>query len=100
LTEHSAYLGKILIGIKEQRGKGLGQQIVHLLLDVAFSTLGQPKVELNVFDWNIEAIKCYEKVGFVINPGKKNERQIKNETWTAINMVLDKSKWQRFQLDK
>ncbi|MBL0135947.1 MAG: GNAT family N-acetyltransferase [Chitinophagaceae bacterium] len=99
LTDHSAYLGRIIIGDKEQRGKGLGQQIVNLLLDFVFSTFDKTKVELNVFDWNVGAIKCYEKVGFVINPNKKIERQIKNEIWTAINMTIDKSRWQRLQLD-
>ena len=94
LTDQSAYLGRILIANKEQRGKGLGQQIVHLLLDFVFSKHGKTKAELNVFDWNIAAIKCYEKAGFVINPIKKHERKIKNEIWTAINMTIDKSKWQ------
>lgn len=100
LTHQSAYLGRITIGDKEQRSKGLGQQIVNLLLDFVFSKLEKTKAELNVFDWNIEAIKCYEKTGFVINPNKKNKRQIKTEVWTAINMTIDKSKWQMLQLDK
>ena len=100
LTDHSAYLGRIIIGDKELRGKGLGQQIVNLLLDFVFSKLDQIEVELNVFDWNVEAIKCYEKVGFVINPNKKSERKIKNRVWTAINMTIDKLKWQRLQVDK
>lgn len=59
LTDQSAYLGRIIIGDKELRGKGLGQQIVHLLLDYAFSKHDKIKVELNVFDWNVEAIHCY-----------------------------------------
>lgn len=100
LTEQSVYLGRILIGDTEQRGKGLGQQIVGLLLDFVFSNLNKTKVELNVFDWNIAAIKCYEKVGFIINADKKNERKIKNEIWTAINMTIDKSKWQELQAKK
>jgi len=99
LTDEFVYLGRIIIGDKEQRGKGLGQQIVNLLLDFVFSTFHKTKVELNVFDWNVGAIKCYEKVGFVINPNKKIERQIKHEIWTAINMTIDKSRWQRLQLD-
>ena len=100
LTDQSAYLGRILIGDVEQRGKGLGQQIVNLLLNFIFFDLYKTKVELNVFDWNIGAIKCYEKVGFVINAGKKSERKIKNEIWTAINMTIDKSKWQDLQAEK
>ena len=93
LSPDSAKIGRILIGEKEQRGKGLGQQIVSLLLEYTFSTLQQTKVELNVFDWNTSAIKCYEKVGFTINPGKRLERKIKDETWIAINMVIDREKW-------
>jgi RimJ/RimL family protein N-acetyltransferase len=100
LTSQSVYLGRIIIGDKEQRGKGLGHQVVNLLLDFVFSKLEKTKAELNVFDWNIEAIKCYEKAGFIINPGKKNKRQIKTEVWAAINMTIDKSKWQMLQLDK
>jgi len=100
LTDQSAYLGRIIIGDKEQRGKGVGQQIVNSLLDYVFSKLDKIKVELNVFDWNVEAIKCYEKAGFIINPNKKNERQIKNQIWTAINMTIDKSRWQKLQFDK
>lgn len=100
LTEHSAHLGRVLIGKKEQRGKGLGQQIVNLLLDFTFSNLERTKLELNVFDFNIGAIKCYEKVGFVINPDKKLERKINGETWIALNMIIDKASWQEFQTNK
>lgn len=88
LSENSAKLGRILIGAKEHRGKGLGQQIVHLLLDYVFNKFGGNNVELNVFDWNTSAIRCYEKVGFTINPEKKLTRTVKDQTWTAINMVL------------
>lgn len=100
LVDKSAFLGRLLIADKEQRGKGLGQQIVSLLLDFIFSNLDRTKVELNVFDWNIGAIKCYEKVGFVINPDKKNERKIKTQVWTAINMSIDKFKWEELKANK
>jgi RimJ/RimL family protein N-acetyltransferase len=91
----SVKIGRIIIGDKEQRGKGYGQQITRLLLDYIFSTLPQTKVELNVFDWNINAIKCYEKAGFTINPDKRLVRKIKTETWTALNMVIDRQQWNR-----
>jgi RimJ/RimL family protein N-acetyltransferase len=91
LSADSAKIGRILVGSKQERGKGIGQMIVHLLLDYIFSHLQRNLVELNVFDWNTVAIKCYEKVGFTINPGKKLERTIKDKTWIAINMTIDKS---------
>lgn len=95
LTEQSACFGRILISDPKERGKGLGQQILHLLLDFTFTNFGKNKIELNVFDWNVAAIKCYEKVGFVINPNKKLERKIKGNIWIAINMTIDKIKWEQ-----
>ncbi|MBC7934119.1 MAG: GNAT family N-acetyltransferase [Rhizobacter sp.] len=91
ISENSVKLGRILIGDKEQRGKGMGRQIVNLLLDFTFYKLNKTVAELNVFDWNVGAIKCYERVGFSINPGKKQERKIKDQIWTALNMTIDKS---------
>ncbi len=95
LTGTSAKLGSLLIGDEGLRGKGLGQEMVSTLVDYSFNMLDQTKVELNVFDWNTAAIKCYEKVGFTINPDKKFEREINGKKWIALNMVLDKQDWER-----
>jgi RimJ/RimL family protein N-acetyltransferase len=97
LTKESAYLGRILIGDPQARGKGLGQQIVSSLLDYAFDVLEQTTVQLNVFKWNTGAIRCYEKTGFCINPDKKAERVVNGQTWIALNMNIDKQKWKRLQ---
>lgn len=69
LLPDSAKIGRILIGNPQHRGKGLGKQIVGLLLKYVFNQLERTSVELNVFDWNTSAIKCYEKSGFVIWKG-------------------------------
>jgi len=88
-----ANLGRIIIGDPQKKGHGLGYEIVSHLLDYAFDTLGQVKAELNVFDWNLGAIKCYEKAGFSINPHKKAERTVNGQTWIALTMTIDKRKW-------
>ena len=62
--------------------------------------LHQTQVELNVFDWNIGAIKCYEKVGFIINQDRNLQRKVKNEMWTAINMRMNKEDWHEYQTKK
>jgi RimJ/RimL family protein N-acetyltransferase len=93
-SEHSAKLGRILIGDASYRGKGLCPQIVRLLLDYTFSQLNKSMAELNVFDWNTGAIKCYEKVGFAINPDKMLERKIKDQTWIALNMTIDRLQYE------
>ncbi|MGH2649241.1 MAG: GNAT family N-acetyltransferase [Ginsengibacter sp.] len=91
LREKSAFLGRIIIGDKKFRGKGFGQVIVNQLIDFAFNTLNQPKIELNVFEWNTPAINCYKRVGFAFNPVKKSERKVNRKTWVVLNMLLKKS---------
>ena len=95
VSEDSAKLGRIIIGNEQHRGKGLGQEIVVQLLRYAFTKLNKPLAELNVFDWNTSAIKCYEKVGFTINSNKILERKIKDTTWIAINMVIDRETFEQ-----
>jgi RimJ/RimL family protein N-acetyltransferase len=92
LNSNSFVLGRILIGDKEKRRKGYGNQIVYMLLGMGFNHFNKDQAELNVFDWNTAAIECYKKAGFTINPGKILERKVKNETWVALNMTLDKNK--------
>jgi RimJ/RimL family protein N-acetyltransferase len=88
LTETSAKLSRILIGTKSFRGKGLGLEVVNLLLEKCFKEFKSSLVELNVYDWNIGAIKCYEKAGFVVNPEKSKNIEVNNKTWTSINMFI------------
>jgi RimJ/RimL family protein N-acetyltransferase len=94
LAADSAYLGRILIADPQRRGQGLGQQIVSMLLDFAFRELHQTKAQLNVFEWNTIAIRCYEKVGFQINPDKKFDRTINGQTWKGLNMTIDRQRWE------
>jgi RimJ/RimL family protein N-acetyltransferase len=90
LTETSAKLCRILIGEKSFRGKGFGLEIVRLMLEKSFNDFNCSLVELNVYDWNIGAIKCYGKAGFVINPEKSKTIEVNNKSWTSINMFIKK----------
>lgn len=84
-------IDKLIIGDKTNRGKGTGQAMIDALLNYAFESLNAEIVELNVFDWNIAAIKCYEKCGFKINPAKKQVFNVGDERWNTINMVVRKT---------
>lgn len=85
-----AKLCRILLGKKKSRGQGFGKEIVKKLVEISFNKLGALSVELNVYNWNTSAIKCYEKVGFVIDPQKNKRTQFNNYTWTAVHMTLNK----------
>lgn len=84
-------IDKLLIGDKASRGKGLCQPIMRLLANYAFTQLQATTVELNVFDWNAAAIKCYEKTGFVINADKTTSFPMDDKVWTALNMQMEKA---------
>jgi RimJ/RimL family protein N-acetyltransferase len=91
--EHVAILCRILIGDKQMRGNGIGGEIVRQLVHHSFVNLGYATVELNVYDWNTDAIKCYERAGFIVNRNKVSHSEVNGKTWTAINMKLDKADW-------
>ena len=93
LLENSARIDRIIIGDKSMKGKGICGMLMSLLLQYGFRELKLPMLELNVFDWNTAAIRCYEKAGFVIEHGNTHERKINGQTWIALNMTIEKQKW-------
>src|SRR5262245_6545191 len=74
-------IDKLLVGDKDQRGKGIGQKVMQLLVQYAFYKLKAATVELNVFDWNTSAIRCYEKAGFKKNPVKSATFKVGDKEW-------------------
>lgn len=95
LGNNSAKLCRILLGNKNYRGKGLGQEVVKKLVNFAFEKLDSSQIVLNVYDWNTSAIKCYEKVGFLTNPSEKGTTKFNNNEWISINMTLNKFNWEK-----
>lgn len=92
--DQTALFCRILIGDPAHRGQGLGGAVIRSLQDIAFRQLGATNVELNVYDWNIGAIRCYEREGFSINPDKVKTKEVKGQTWTALNMVLSREQYE------
>jgi len=83
-------LSRILIGLKQLRNKGIGRHIVTQLLNNIFSSTEFDRVDLSVFDWNLNAIASYSKVGFQINKGLETSMVVGDKTWSAYNMVISK----------
>lgn len=97
VSQTISVLCRIIIGDKNFRGQGIGQQIIHHLLEISFIQLLMERVELYVFDWNISAIKCYEKSGFTINAEKSKKREVRDQIWTALNMSIEKADWKKLK---
>ncbi|MCE7057314.1 GNAT family N-acetyltransferase [Algoriphagus sp. AGSA1] len=86
-------IDKFIIGEVSNRGKGIGQQVIRELLAYCFTILNAKVVELNVFDWNIGGIRCYEKCGFKLNPDKKSTFRVDDGIWATLNMTFGEAEW-------
>ena len=97
LLENSAKIDRVIID-GSMKGKGLCSHLMKLLLDYGFNVLKQPVIELNVFDWNTAAIRCYEKAGLKKNNDKTMEFESNGEKWIAFNMSIDKETYEQNKL--
>lgn len=82
----SVRLCRVLIGDTKYRGQGLGEAIIQQLVDFSVKELYATSITLNVYEWNIGAIKCYEKVGFVLNPAYVTTTPVGAEVWKSVRM--------------
>lgn len=51
--------------LPEFQGKGYGSEAIKWALEYAFMTAGLHRVEIGSFEWNAEASRLYERLGFV-----------------------------------
>lgn len=79
-------LARILIGEKSMRGKGIGTELINKLTEYSFGKLKSKKVVLNVYSWNISAIKCYQKVGFSKTDKPIELVRVGSDEWETIEM--------------
>ena len=92
-TNGNNRLSRILIGDKNSRGKGYCKIIIAKMTTMLFEDLNVNEVDLNVFDWNKGAIKCYQNAGFIIDTKTHKKQTVKGEVWTCLNMKLHRNNW-------
>ncbi len=86
LRSSNARICRVLIGDKKYRNKGLGGLIINELVRVGFSELKLHRLDLGVYDFNIQAIKCYKKCGFKIEGLLKDNMKFGKIFWSSYNM--------------
>ena len=87
-SNHSVKICRVFIGENKERGKGYGTEIMKKLVQLSFDEFKVREIELNVYEWNITAIKLYEKLGFK-HTSKYSESPIVNgRIWKGLNMEL------------
>lgn len=86
---NSPRLGRLLIGDPNQRGKGLGTVFIRELMDEFIKQLNPETICLFVFDENISAIKCYEKIGFKSDPTQLDIARLNGKEYPMRKMVYE-----------
>ena len=85
---HRSTEAGIAIYNPEYWGKGYGLEAMNLNLSFAFRNLNLNRVELDTFDFNIRAQKCYLKVGFKEVGRRRKARFIDGEYRDDIIMDI------------
>lgn len=88
ISNDTVRLCRIIIGEKSYRGKGLGFTATKKLVNWCIENLKPRTIDLNVYDFNTAAIKCYEKIGFKRASDTKTTT-FQNEIWTSLRMYLE-----------
>ena len=83
-------ISRVIIGDPNYRGKGLGKELLSAVCKKGFDELNLQQLDLNVYDWNHQAIQCYKQVGFEIIPFKKRITIFNGEEWNVLRMRISK----------
>lgn len=76
------------IGEDAHRGRGYGTDMIKLMLDICFLEMDMHRVELNVFEYNTDAIRLYERLGFVREGAERRSVYSMGRRWDEIKMSM------------
>jgi RimJ/RimL family protein N-acetyltransferase len=83
----------LFIGDEENRGKGYGEEVLHLLLGYCFDYLNLNNIMLKVFSFNERAIRCYKKTGFKEIGRRRQSYYLKGKYHDEVYMDILRNEW-------
>lgn len=84
----NARICRVLIGESGERNKGYGKAIIKELVRIGFDELKLHRLDLGVYDFNKQAIKCYQDCGFEIDGLMKDTSRVGDVYWSSYNMSI------------
>jgi RimJ/RimL family protein N-acetyltransferase len=92
--DNGSTLFHITIGEHDAWGMGYGSEATELMLDHAFTRLALHRVALTVFEFNVRAVRAYEKCGFTVE-GRAREAIFRDgRFWDEIHMSTLLEEWE------
>lgn len=85
----------IVIGKTEYLGKGYGKDAIELLKDFVFNTLNLNRLDLEVYEFNVRAYKCYLKCGFIEEGRLRKRLYRQGKYWDVIQMSILREEYEQ-----
>jgi RimJ/RimL family protein N-acetyltransferase len=92
LTNGSAGIG-ITIGDPADQGRGLGTDVMEVLLDFGFGELRLERMWLDVYEGNARAFRSYEKAGFVLEGTLRHAVYRRRRYQNVLRMAILRAEW-------
>lgn len=83
----------IAIGDKGEWNKGYGREAANLMLVLAFEKLNLNKVELQVYEYNVRGIRCYESVGYRLEGRLRARKWRDGRYWDVFQYGILRDEW-------
>lgn len=81
------------IGNRENWSQGFGTDAMKVILRYAFTELNLRRVSLNVFAYNLRALRSYEKAGFVVEGRERRFLLRDGRRWDLVYMGILRQEW-------
>lgn len=82
------------IGVKEYWNKGFGSDAMKTLIHYLFQTMNLNRVQLDTWSGNEQAIRSYEKCGFIVEGRMRNHSFVDGKYYDTVVMGLLKKEFQ------
>lgn len=96
-SEGSARITRVLVGNTTLRGRGICQGMMKAILKIGFEEMGLHRISLGVYDFNVAALGCYEKVGFVRDGLMRDVKKFNGGYWSLVEMSMLEDEWHKSQ---
>jgi RimJ/RimL family protein N-acetyltransferase len=94
-ADNGSALYHITIGESDTWGQGFGTEATQLMLDHAFGSLGLHRIALFVFEFNVRAVRAYQRCGFVIEGRARESIWRDGRWWDELAMSVLESDWRK-----
>ena len=90
---HQTDLSRVAIG-PAHRNMGYADLMLQAALQIAFDDPITHRLELRVFDFNVPAIRAYERLGFQVEGVRRQSVHMKGDYWNTMVMGLLRSEYE------